>query len=161
MAGLTIDFDWDDDSLQRELDAIVAGWPSHRAAVERAIMEDVAGGLRRSIPTSSGAAKQTIRLEDIGSQRPAKVVAGGKRGVNYVENILEGSAPHPPGSWNPAENPRLARWASRHGMSFDQVYWSIAEHGTEGTDFVSGPVARTQADAADIAVSVLRQRGVF
>ena len=161
MPGLTIDFDWDDESLERELEAIVAGWPSHRAAVRRAIMEDVAGGLRREIPTSSGAAKQTIRLEDIESQRPAKVVAGGKRGVDYIEPLLKGSRPHAPGPPNPVDNPRLDRWARRHGMSFDTIYWHIAEHGTEPHDFVTGPVEKTQARAADIGATVLRNRGVF
>ncbi|MFD1515663.1 hypothetical protein [Halomarina rubra] len=161
MPGISVDFDWDDDELQRKLDTLIAEWPRHRAAVRRAIMEDVAGGLRREIPTSSGAAKQTIRLRDIDSQRPAKVVAGGKRGVDYIRPLLEGSRPHPPGSWTPEENPRLARWAARNGMDFDRVYWHIAEHGTEAHDFVSGPVAETQARAADIGATVLRQRGVF
>jgi hypothetical protein len=155
---------WDDDELQRKLDALGAEWPQHRSAVLDALAEDVAGGLRREIPTSSGAAKQTIRTRGTGrDDNEAEVLAGGMRGVNYVESILHGSRPHAPGSSNPAENTSLARWARRNNYpgGFESIYWSIYHHGTSANDFVSEPVAETQARADDIAERVLRQRGVF
>lgn len=158
---VTINFDWDDETLERKLQTVVDGWPGHRAAIKRAIMEDAAGGMRRDIPTSSGAAKQTIRVVDADTPRKAKVMAGGKRGVDYIKPLLEGSRPHGPGPSSPAENPRLARWAARHGMEFDDIYWHIYHHGTKPHDFVTTPVAETQARAGDIGERVLRTRGVF
>ena len=156
-------FRWDDDDLQADLDDLTDEWPRHRSAILRALGEDLVGGLERSIPTSSSAAKQTLRTVNTEGGNEAEVVAGGMAGVDYIEAILEGSRPHAPGSSDPSENTSLARWARRNNYpgGFDSIYWSIYHYGTEGTDFVSEPVATTQSRADDIAERVLRKRGVF
>lgn len=156
-------FEFDDDDLQAYFDDIVDDWPRHRAAILDALAVDLAGNLRREIPTSSGAAKSTIRSRGVDTPGPAEVLAGGQRGVDYIEPLLEGSDPHPPGPPTPAANPSLARWARRNNYpgGFDSIYWSIARYGTEPHDFVSEPVADTQADAGDIAERVLQRREVF
>lgn len=160
---VTADLEWDASGFRDQLGALIDDWPATREAVLRALGEDLAGNLRREIPTSSGAAEQTIRTVDTGGEGSSKVVAGGMRGVDYIVPLLEGSQPHPPGPSDPAANPRLARWASRNGYpgGFHSIYWSIARYGTEPHDFVSAPVEQTQTEADTIAAAVLQRRGVF
>jgi hypothetical protein len=162
-SGFAAGFAFDDDEFQRFVERVDDEWPSHRAAILDALAEDLAGELRREIPTSSGAAKSTIRTVGTKTPGPAEVVAGGMRGVDYIEPLLEGSEPHAPGPPTPAANPSLARWARREGYpgGFESIYWSIYHYGTEPHDFVSGPVAETQSRAGDIAERVLERREVL
>ena len=136
--------------------------PGHARAIKRAIGEDLVGGLKREIPTNTGRAKGTIRLVDTKGDK-TRVVAGGQNGVDYILPLLEGSAPHAPGSSDPSQNKALARWARRNNYpgGFDSIYWSIARHGTEAHDFVSEPLRETQSNSEDIAEQVLRNRGAF
>jgi hypothetical protein len=161
--GIDAGFEWNDAALDAYFDHIVDGWPSHRKAILDAMGEDLAGGLRREIPTSSGAAKATIRTEDTDTPGSARVVAGGKRGVDYIEPLLHGSDPHAPGPPSREANPSLARWARRNDYpgGFESIYWSIYHYGTESHDFVSGPVDETQDRAGTIAERVLERRQVF
>lgn len=163
MPGVEGRFEFDDADLEAYFDRIVRGWPAHRTAILDAMGEDLAGNIRREIPTSSGAAKATVRVVDTEGDGPGRVVAGGKRGVDYIEPLLEGSEPHAPGPPNRAENTALARWARRNNYpgGFESIYWSIYHYGTEAHDFVSGPVADTQAEAGRIAERVLEHRGVM
>lgn len=163
MAGIEAGFEWLDSDLDAYFARIVDDWPDHRTAILDALGEDLAGGFRREIPTSSGAAKSTIRVVDTEGDGPGRVMAGGKKGVDYVEPLLEGTDPHPPGSPNPSENRSLARWARRNNYpgGFDSIYWSIARYGTEAHDFVSGPIEESEANAGRIAQRVLERRGVF
>lgn len=163
MPGIDAGFEWDDAALDAYFSRVVDGWPSHRKAILDAMGEDLAGGLRREIPTSSGAAKATIRTEGTETSGPARAVAGGKRGVDYIEPLLEGSDPHAPGPPSRSANPSLARWARRNDYpgGFESIYWSIYHYGTEAHDFVSGPVEETQERAGTIADRVLERRQVF
>jgi hypothetical protein len=156
-------FEWDDTDLEAYFSQIVDGWPRHRQAVLNALAEDLAGGVRREIPTSSGAAKSTVRTVEQSGRRPNQVVAGGKRGVDYIQPLLEGSEPHAPGPPTPAANPSLARWARRNDYpgGFESIYWSIYHYGTEPHDFLSGPLDESEADAGRIAERVLRRREVL
>ncbi|MDT3434689.1 hypothetical protein [Haloarcula sp. 1CSR25-25] len=162
MAGIRGGFRFDDD-LRETFEAIDDNWPRHRSAILQALGEDLVGNLKRDIPTSSGTAKSTVRTINTESGGPGEVVAGGKRGVNYIEPLLTGTDPHAPGSPNPAENTSLARWARRNGYpgGFEAIYRSIYHYGTDEHDFVTQPVADTQARAGDIAERVLERRGVF
>lgn len=162
MAGITGGFRFDDD-LRKTFEEIDRSWPRHRSAILRALGEDLVGNIKREIPTSSGTAKSTVRTVDTEGPGPGQVVAGGKKGVDYIEPLLEGSEPHAPGRSNPSENTGLARWARRNDYpgGFEAIYWSIYHYGTEPHDFVTEPVADTQANAGDIAEQVLRRRGVF
>ena len=157
------EFEWHDADLEAYFARIVDGWPQHRQAVLDALAEDLAGGIRREIPTSSGAAKSTVRTVEQGGRRPNQVVAGGKRGVDYIQPLLEGSEPHAPGPPTPEANPSLARWARRNNYpgGFESIYWSIYHYGTEEHDFLSGPLADSNARAGDIAERVLRRREVL
>lgn len=156
-------FEWDDESLDIYFEHIVENWSSHRQAILKGMGEDLAGNLRREIPTSSGTAKSTIRVEDTEGDGPGRVIAGGKKGVDYIEPLLKGTDPHAPGPPRAADNPALARWARRNGYpgGFESIYWSIYHYGTEAHDFVSGPVEDTQAEAGRIAARVLEKRGVI
>ena len=164
MPGVSARFEWDASDLDQQLADLVERWPDHRRAILRAMGEDLVGGLKREIPTSSGTAKSTIRTivgED--GTNSGQVLAGGQKGVDYIEPLLEGSAPHAPGPSSPSANPSLARWARRNGYpgGFESIYWSIYHYGTEPHDFVSEPIEETQTRAGDIAEAVLRRRGVF
>lgn len=163
MAGISAEFDWSDADLQAFFSRIVDGWPRHRQAILDALAEDFAGNVRREIPTSSGAAKSTVRTVEQGGGRSNQVVAGGKRGVDYIEPLLKGSDPHPPGPPTPGANPSLARWARRNDYpgGFDSIYWSIAHYGTEEHDFLSGPLEESEDDSGRIAERVLRRREVL
>lgn len=163
MAGIASGFEWDDADLEAYFSEIVDNWPRHRQAVLDALAEDLAGGVRREIPTSSGVAKSTVRTVEGAGDRPAKVVAGGKRGVDYIEPLLKGSEPHAPGPPSPASNPSLARWARRNGYpgGFDSIYWSIYHYGTEPQDFLTDPLQDSKRDAGRIAERVLERRRVF
>lgn len=156
-------FEWDDAELDAYFDEVTDRWPAHRRAVLRALGEDLVGNVKREIPTSSGAAKATVRTVVTDGENRGEVIAGGKRGVDYIRPLLEGSRPHAPGSSNPNTNLALARWARRNNYpgGFESIYWSIYHYGTESHDFVTEPVAKTQADAGRIAERVLRRRGVF
>jgi len=136
--------------------------PRHARAVQRAIGEDLVGGMKREVGTNTGRLKGTIRTVET-ADGGLRVVAGGQWGVDYVLPHLKGSEPHPPGSPDPSENTALARWARRNNYpgGFDSIYWSIARYGTEAHDFVSEPLRETQRDAGDLAETVLRNRGVF
>jgi len=162
MAGIRGGFRFDDE-VSDALEKIDRNWPRHRTAILDALGEDLVGNIRREIPTSSGTAKSTVRTIETEGDGPAEVVAGGKKGVDYIEPLLKGSDPHAPGSPNPSENTSLARWARRNNYpgGFDAIYWSIYHYGTEAHDFVTDPVADTQAQAGDIAERVLERRGVF
>lgn len=161
--GIEAGFEWDDAELDAYFSSIVDGWPSHRKAILEAIGEDLAGNIRRDIPTSSGTAKSTVRVVDTEGSGPGRVVAGGQKGVDYIEPLLEGSEPHAPGRSSPSQNPSLARWARRNNYpgGFESIYWSIFHYGTEAHDFVTDPIADTQAMAGTIAERVLERRGVF
>jgi len=162
-SGVEAGFEWEDTDLDAYFSSIVDGWPSHRRAILRALGEDLAGNIREEIPTSSGTAKATVRVVGTEGNGPARVMAGGKRGVDYIEPLLEGSEPHAPGPPRAADNPSLARWARRNGYpgGFDSIYWSIYHYGTEAHDFLSGPLEDSQAKAGRIGERVLKQRGVF
>lgn len=161
--SIRADFRWTDSDLNAFFSRIVDGWPDHRQAILDALAEDLAGGVRREIPTSSGAAKSTVRTVEGTGRRSNQVVAGGKRGVDYIEPLLEGSEPHAPGPPTPEANPSLARWARRNDYpgGFDSIYWSIYHYGTEEHDFLSGPLDDTQQRADRIAKRVLRRREVL
>lgn len=161
--SVSADFDFDDTDLEAYFARIVDGWPRHRGAVLDALAEDLAGNVRREIPTSSGAAKSTVRTVEQGGDRPRQVVAGGKRGVDYILPLLRGSEPHAPGPPTPQANPSLARWARRNDYpgGFDSIYWSIYHYGTEPHDFLSGPLEESNDDAGRIAERVLRRREVI
>ena len=156
-------FEWNDADVDAYFSHIVDGWPEHRAAILKALGEDLAGGVRREIPTSSGAAKATVRVEDTDTSGPGRVLAGGQRGVDYVQSLLHGSEPHPPGPSTPSANPSLARWARRNDYpgGFQSIYWSIAHYGTEPHDFLSGPLEDTQKRTGRIGERVLERRGVL
>lgn len=163
MPGVEAGLKWDDSEFDALVSNIVNGWPAHRKAVLKALGQDLAGGIREEIPTSSGTAKSTVRVVDTEGSGPGRVMAGGQKGVDYIEPLLEGSEPHAPGPPSRAENTSLARWARRNGYpgGFDSIYWSIYHYGTEAHDFLSGPLEDTQADADRIAKRVLEHRGVF
>lgn len=164
MPGVSARFEWDASDLERQFADLVAEWPEHRRAILRALGEDLVGGIKRDIPTSSGTAKSTVRtvVSEDGTNQ-GEVVAGGQKGVDYIEPLLEGSRPHAPGPPDPSANQSLARWARRNGYpgGFESIYWSIYHYGTEPHDFVSEPVEQTQSRAGDIAERVLQKRGVF
>ena len=162
MAGISGGFRLDDE-LQERLEQIDENWPRHRSAILRALGEDLVGNIKREIPTSSGTAKSTVRTANTDGPGPGQVVAGGKRGVDYIKPLLEGSQPNAPGPPNAAENQALARWARRNDYpgGFESIYWSIYHYGTEAHDFVTGPVAQTQGDAGTIGQRVLERHGVF
>ena len=155
--------EWNDADLDAYFSHIVDEWPAHRTAILEALGEDLAGGVRRTIPTSSGAAKSTVRVERTAGPGPGRVMAGGKRGVDYIKPLLHGSEPHPPGPPRAANNPSLARWARRNGYAggFESIYWSIAHYGTEPHDFLSEPLEDTQEKTGRIGERVLERRGVF
>lgn len=161
MAGISGGFRLDED-LQQKFERIDENWPRHRTAILRALGEDLVGNMKREIPTSSGTAKSTVRTIDTEGPGPGRVIAGGKRGVDYIKPLLKGSEPHAPGPYDASQNP-LARWARRNGYpgGFESIYWSIYHYGTEPHDFVTEPVAKTQAQAGTIAEHVLERRGVF
>lgn len=156
-------FEWDDADLAAYFESVADEWPAHRRAVLDALGEDLAGRIRREIPTSSGAAKATVRTVGTDTPGPAEVRAGGMHGVDYIRPLLEGSRPHAPGSSNPAQNTALARWARRNDYpgGFNSIYWSIYHYGTEPHDFVTEPVAKTQREAGRIAERVLARRDVI
>jgi hypothetical protein len=156
-------FDWDDAELDAYFDGVSESWPAHRRAVLRALGEDLVGNIKREIPTSSGSAKATVRTVVTDGANRGEVRAGGKRGVDYIRPLLEGSRPHAPGSSDPSVNTSLARWARRNNYpgGFDSIYWHIYHYGTEPHDFVTEPLAETQANADRIGERVLRRRGVL
>ena len=163
MVGIAAGFDWNDTDLEAYFSRIVDNWPRHRQAVLDALAEDLAGNVRREIPTSSGAANSTVRTVEGAGRRPTRVVAGGKRGVDYIEPLLKGSEPHAPGPPTPEANPSLARWARRNNYpgGFDSIYWSIYHYGTEAHDFLSEPLRESNANAGSIAERVLERRQVL
>jgi hypothetical protein len=162
--NVTIDLEFADELREGAGDFhdLAEEMPGHARAIKRALGEDLVGGLKREIPTNTGRAKGTIRVVEGGGDT-TRVVAGGRNGVDYILPLLEGSAPHAPGSSDPSQNTALARWASRNNYSggFQSIYWSIARYGTEAHDFVSEPLRETQRDSDDIAAQVLRNRGAF
>lgn len=155
-------FDWDDDELDAYFSRVTDRWPLYERDILRALGEDLVGNIKRDIPVDTGAARSTVRtVMGGGGTDHAEVVAGGMRGVDYIKPLLNGSRPHHPGEFD--RSSRLARWARRNNYpgGYDAIYWHIARHGTEPHDFVTEPLARTQADAADIGERVLRRREVF
>lgn len=162
MTGIEAEFEFDED-VAASLSRIDEEWPTHRRAVLNALGEDLVGNVKREIPVSSGTAKSTVRTEATGSGNRRKVIAGGMKGVDYIDELLEGTPPHAPGDPNPEENQSLARWARRNNYpgGFDAIYWSIYHYGTQPHDFISEPIAETSNDAGNIAEAVLRRRGVF
>lgn len=161
MPGIAVDFEFEDDDIAKELDRLSENWPEHSDAILTALAEDLVGELKREIPTNTGRAKGTVRAVERGDS--VLVVAGGQNGVDYIEPLLEGSEPHPPGPPFPSENSALARWARRNNYpgGFDSIYWNIARYGTEPHDFVSGPLEETRGNVKEISTTVLRNRGVF
>lgn len=161
MPNVEIDFDYDSSDVLDEFREISDEWPSHRRAILLAIGEDLVGNIKREIPTNTGRAKGTVRTQERGGR--FAVIAGGEKGVDYIEPLLYGSDPHPPGAPTPEANPSLARWARRNNYpgGFEAIYWNIARYGTEEHDFVSDPTDDTQSEAGAIAAQVLKNRGVF
>ena len=157
------EFSWDDGELQAYFSYVTDGWPAHRSAILDALGDDLVRRVKRDIPVDTGRARSTVRKRVTPGDTEGEVLVGGIRGVNYIEPLLEGSRPHHPGSSDARANRRLAGWANRNGYpgGFDNIYWSIARHGTEPHDFVSEPTRETQRNAGDIGERVLRRREVF